>query len=191
MANKMYEEQSIVNIANAIREKNGSTNTYLVSEMGQAIRNIPTGGSGATGGITPTGEITIKENGTYDVTNYASAFVDIASGGNSSVLPSNVKVGVLELENDSTTAVTVTHGSGVVPRVVACIPIDYISTKGTIGGLLIEEYFNGLSCNDNTGVKSFSTVVNAIQNITEQTFDFTPRSVAYPLIKGCYLWVAY
>lgn len=185
MANKLYEENSIMDIASAIREKNGTTTTYNVAEMGDAIRNISIGG-----GITPSGEITIKENGTYDVTNYASAFVDIASGGNSSVLPSNVKVGVLELENDSATAVTVTHGSGVVPRVVACIPIDYISTKGTIGGLLIEGYFNGLSCTDNTGIKSFSTSVNAIQNITEQTFDFTPRSASYPLINGSYLWVA-
>ena len=40
MANKLYEENSIRDIANAIREKNLTTNTYTVAEMGNAIRNI-------------------------------------------------------------------------------------------------------------------------------------------------------
>lgn len=42
MANKMYEESSIQDIANAIREKNGNADTYKVSQMGDAIRDIPT-----------------------------------------------------------------------------------------------------------------------------------------------------
>lgn len=40
MANKIYEEEHIRDIANAIREKNGTQNSYLVSEMGDAIRAI-------------------------------------------------------------------------------------------------------------------------------------------------------
>ena len=44
MANKLYEENHIQEIANAIREKNGSTDTYMVSQMGEAIRSIPSGG---------------------------------------------------------------------------------------------------------------------------------------------------
>lgn len=44
MANKLYEESHIQNIADAIRYKNGATNKYTVSQMAEAIRNI-TGGS--------------------------------------------------------------------------------------------------------------------------------------------------
>jgi hypothetical protein len=40
MANKLYEENSIKDIANAIRSINGETKTYKVAEMGEAIRKI-------------------------------------------------------------------------------------------------------------------------------------------------------
>ena len=40
--NKLYEETDIQNIANAIREKTKSTDTYKVSEMADAISNIKT-----------------------------------------------------------------------------------------------------------------------------------------------------
>lgn len=43
MPKKLYEESSIQDIANAIREKNESTTTYKVAEMGAAVRNLPTG----------------------------------------------------------------------------------------------------------------------------------------------------
>lgn len=44
MANKLYDETDIQNIANAIRNKNGSQATYTVSQMASAIENIPSGG---------------------------------------------------------------------------------------------------------------------------------------------------
>ena len=49
MANKLYSETAIQDIATAIREKNGSSDTYTVSQMGAAIRGIPSGG-GSGGG---------------------------------------------------------------------------------------------------------------------------------------------
>lgn len=45
MPKKLYEESSIQDIANAIREKNESTTTYKVAEMGAAVRGLPTGGA--------------------------------------------------------------------------------------------------------------------------------------------------
>lgn len=47
MANKLYEESSVQAIANAIRQKNGLTTTYKISEMAAAILALPTG-SGET-----------------------------------------------------------------------------------------------------------------------------------------------
>ena len=41
MTKKLYPEESVSDIAAAIREKNGSSTTYNVSEMGPAIRAIP------------------------------------------------------------------------------------------------------------------------------------------------------
>lgn len=45
MANKLYNDTSVKAIADAIRAKNGTTNTYNISEMATAITNIPTGGN--------------------------------------------------------------------------------------------------------------------------------------------------
>lgn len=70
MAKKLYTEESIADIADAIREKNGEATKYKVSEMGDAVREIETG-------ITPSGTINITQNGTVDVTEYASASVNV------------------------------------------------------------------------------------------------------------------
>lgn len=59
MSKKLYEESNIQAIAASIRGKNGSATTYKVSEMADAIDNIPTGG-------TPVIESkSINANGTY------------------------------------------------------------------------------------------------------------------------------
>lgn len=43
MANKLYKEESIQAIADAIREKNGSSDTYKVGDMAGAISEISGG----------------------------------------------------------------------------------------------------------------------------------------------------
>jgi len=97
MGNKLYEENSVQAIANAIRSKLGVETTYKINEMAGAINTIvkPNGTTNITengyhnvtayeqayvqvqGGITPTGTANIYENGTYDITNYAEANVAV------------------------------------------------------------------------------------------------------------------
>ncbi len=51
MANKLYEEDDIQDIADAIRAKNGSNNTYKVSQMAAAITALPSGTTISNGTI--------------------------------------------------------------------------------------------------------------------------------------------
>ena len=44
MGNKLYDETSISNIADAIRSKNGTNETYTIEQMATAISNIPIDG---------------------------------------------------------------------------------------------------------------------------------------------------
>jgi hypothetical protein len=62
--------------ADAIREKEGSTGKISPLDFADRIKEISTG-------IEPTGTINIVQNGTYDVTEYASAVVDVAGSSNS------------------------------------------------------------------------------------------------------------
>lgn len=69
---------ALSNIKSAIIAK-GVTPSGNITTYANAISQIPTG-------TTPTGTLSITTNGTHDVTNYASANVNV-SGGGSSVSP--------------------------------------------------------------------------------------------------------
>ena len=53
------EEQDLQNIADAIRQKTGSTETMMVSEMAEEINNISVG-SGSGNGLP---DVTVDDNG--------------------------------------------------------------------------------------------------------------------------------
>lgn len=59
MSKKLYEESSVQDIAVAIREKNGTADTYKISEMGSAVRALNASGSGVTSVNGETGAVTI------------------------------------------------------------------------------------------------------------------------------------
>ena len=63
------DNQTLTNIADAVRYKTGTNGKMLLSDIPDKIRNIE--------GIVPTGTQTITENGVYDVTEKAEVDVDV------------------------------------------------------------------------------------------------------------------
>ena len=76
MAKKMYEENNIREIAVAIREKNGSSETYKVSEMAEAVRSITADNSGVYSFDQRRSEVAaFLDNTTYDPNDYSVSLI--------------------------------------------------------------------------------------------------------------------
>lgn len=134
-------------IADSIRAKTGSQETIVADTFPDAIDAIPTG-------ITPTGTINISSNGDFDVTNYASAAVDvqisadIATESSCIVLPSTGNGVTLQ-----TLSVT-QNGTYSAPSGVAYDEVD-VSVSGGGTAALDDFVQNGY-----TGVFSSSNVTS-------------------------------
>ena len=127
MANVLVERDSLSDIADSIRAKNGTQNTYKPGQMAAAIDALP------SGGVTPTGELEISANGTYDVTNYASAEVDVPQGGITPTGSINITSnGTHDVTNYASAVVNVDAGGSVIPSEYE--QIDYI--EGTSGAVI-------------------------------------------------------
>ncbi len=97
MDNVIVDKNKIDLLANAIADKSGEALTMTLDEMVEAVDGIEVGG-----GITPTGTITISQNGTTDVTNYATADVQVPQPtGNINI----TQAGVTDVTNYATATV--------------------------------------------------------------------------------------
>lgn len=76
MSKMIINSETITNIANAIREKNGETELYLPSEMSQKILDITTGTSGE--GKQPNAEFAYSRGDTEKINNFVEICEDYA-----------------------------------------------------------------------------------------------------------------
>lgn len=71
----IVSKSKLTALSTAIKTKAGVTGGKTLDDLVDVVDDIE------TGGITPTGTISIAENGTVDVTQYASANVNVPTGG--------------------------------------------------------------------------------------------------------------
>lgn len=154
MAVVAISDSILTDIADAIRSKNGTENTYKPAQMPDAIEAI-------SGGITPTGtkQISITQNGTTteDVTNYAGAEITVNVPTGSTPVINSLSV----TENGTYTApsgvdgyspitVNVSGGGSLPPKILGSYYQDaniIIETYGNHVKITALKYYTGLAYN--------------------------------------------
>lgn len=126
MADKVLcDKTDLVSIANAVRSKSGTSDTYYVSELGAAVQNIQTAPN------LQTKAVSITANGTTSVT--ADDGYDGLSGVtvNANVEPETVRVTLTRNDNYHSYDVYFSDGSGTVQHLVSTGSISFDALRKT------------------------------------------------------------
>lgn len=174
MANVIVDENALQDIADAIRTKNGTQNTYKPGQMADAIEAIP------SGGITPTGTINVTQNGTTDVTQYASANVAVPNSYAAADEGKVVSNGVLVAQTSKNISGNGTVDTTLNNQVVVAVPNSYAASdegKVVSNGALVAQGSDTVTANGTVDTTLISSLVVNVGGGTNKT-NFTIREVA-------------
>lgn len=140
MSKVTITESYLEDIGDAIREKLNTSQVYTPGQMAAAIESIP------TGGITPTGTKSITQNGQTDVTQYATADVNVpnsyAAGDEGKV----VQNGALVAQTSETVTQNGTYDTTTKDEVVVSVQPNLQSKTVTQNGTVTPDSgYDGLS----------------------------------------------
>lgn len=133
MANVLIEQDTMADIADAIRGKNGSVSTYTPAQMITAIANIPTGG-----GSPNIQALSVTANGTYTATDDVDGYSPVTV----SVSGSNLVTGTFTGTTEGVMEISIPYSGNGYAKVVVIELADPLDTtyKGTIAKYSASNY---------------------------------------------------
>lgn len=177
----VINKSTLEGIGNAIRNKKGTSDLIPVSDLASEIASIPSG-------ITPTGQIEITENGTFDVTSFASALVAVEGGGGD--LPEWIEVGEFTPQQNLATY-TISHNKGREPQCAVYLADELHSTTAYLAKIGFGFRYgdgglgSGCAFNNNTGtMSSFSTAYAGIDSMDTENVVIKSRNATYQFKIG-------
>ena len=152
MAKKLYEEASVQDIADAIREKTGGEETYKIAQMGNAVRGI-TGAEAVAWHQCPEAVRNYLADVTYDPSDYSTS--QIANYAPATAVVSNFKpigktVGGVTYYNEVPNVLTPFAGGGAAGTLKPLNALRWIRTRDNSAEAWNVRDLGGWSCDGGT-----------------------------------------